>query len=92
VLQHRLLTPNAVLEYMQEKGSKAMQLWIHCRQRKLKEFIQEALDLERAKLAAALERETQWALVERLSKGVCNCGQDGCLWWSLALEFFEKTP
>ena len=91
VLQHRLLTPNAVLEYMQEKGSKAMQLWIHCRQRKLKEFIQEALDLERAKLAAALERETQWALVERLSKGVCNCGQDGCLWWSLALEFFEKN-
>ena len=36
VLEHRLLTPNAVLEYMQEKGSKAMQLWIHCRQRKLK--------------------------------------------------------
>ena len=92
VLQHRLLTPSAVLEHMQEKGSKAMQLWIHSRQRKLKEFIKDALDMEDAKNAAALERETPWALVERLSKGTCSCGQDGCLWWSLASDFFENNP
>ena len=91
VLQHRLLTPNAVLEYMMEKGSSAMQLWIHNRQRKLKEFIQDALDMEAAKPAAALEKETEWALVERLSKGACSCGDGGCLWWSLASEFFENN-
>jgi len=69
VLHHRLLTPNAVLEHMFEKGSKAMQLWVHCRQRKLKEFIQDALDMEAAKPAAALEKESDWSLVERL----CQC-------------------
>ena len=92
VLEHRLLTPNAVLEYMQEKGSKAMQLWTHCRQRKLKEFIKDALDMEAAKKSAALERETPWALIERLSKGTCSCGEDGCFWWSLALDFFKDNP
>ena len=48
--------------------------------------------MEAAKKAAALERETPWALVERLSKGTCNCGEEGCLWWSLALDFFENNP
>ena len=91
VLQHRLLTPNAVLEYMMDKGSSAMQLWVHNRQRKLKDFIQDALDMEAAKPAAALEKETEWALIERLSKGVCSCGDGGCLWWSLASDFFENN-
>lgn len=91
VLQHRLLTPNSVLEYMQEKGSKAMQLWIHCRQRKLKEFIQDALEMEGAKQAAALEKETEWAFIERLSRGTCSCGADGCVWWSLATDFFKNN-
>ena len=91
VLQHRLLTPNAVLEYMQEKGSKGMQLWIHCRQRKLKEFIQDALDMEGAKPAVALEKESEWALIERRSRETCSCGDAGCLWWSLASEFFKHN-
>ena len=91
VLQHRLLTPNAVLTYMMTKGSKAFQLWAHCKQRKLKEFIQDALDMENAKPALALEKETEWALVERLSRGTCKCGDDGCFWWSLALEFFKNN-
>ena len=91
VLQHRLLTPNAVLGYVMEKGSKASQLWVHNKQGKLKEFIQQALEMEGAKPAAALENETEWALVERLSRGTCACGDDGCFWWSLALEFFNNN-
>ena len=67
------ITPNAVLDYMMAKGSNAFQLWVHCRQRKLKEFIQDALDMENAKPAAALEKETEWALAERLSRGTCKC-------------------
>jgi hypothetical protein len=77
---------------MQEKGSKAMQLWVHTRQRRLKEFIQDALAMEGAKPAAALEKETEWALVERLSQGTCSCGGEGCMWWSLASEFFANNP
>ena len=91
VLAHRLLTPSAVLAYVFEKGTKTMQLWVHCRQRKLKEFIQEALEMERAKAAVASENETEWALIERLSRGTCSCGDDGCLWWSLASEFFKNN-
>jgi hypothetical protein len=78
VLQHRLLTPSAVLEYFQEEGSRQMQVWVHCKQRKLKEFIQDTLVMESAPQAAALERETEWALIERLSKGTCACGDAGC--------------
>ena len=92
VLDQRLLTPNAVLEYVQEKGSKSMQLWVHTRQRKLKDFIEDALELEDAKRAAALERETDWALIERLGQGRCQCGESGCKWWDLAAKFFSNNP
>ena len=85
------MTPSAVLTYFSEKGSKAMQLWVHCKQRKLKEFIQDALQLESAKQTAALEKETDWALIERLSKETCGCGGGGCLWWALACEFFTNN-
>ena len=81
-----------VLEFVFDKGSRAMQLWVHSRQRRLKEFIQDALEMEGAKSAAAMERETEWAVVERLSKETCRCGADGCIWWSLASEFFENNP
>ena len=91
VLEHRLLTPSAVLTHFTEKGSKAMQLWVHCKQRKLKEYIQDALQLESAKQTAAFEKETDWALVERLSQETCQCGGGGCLWWSLASEFFSNN-
>ena len=92
VLEHHLSTPNAVLEYAQEKGAKAMQLWVNCRQRKLKEFIQDALDWEAAKTAASCEKETDWDLVQRLGRETCDCGHGGCRWWALACEFFENNP
>ena len=91
VLQHRLLTPNTVLDYVFDKGSKAMQMWVHSRQRKLKEFIQDALEMENARPAAKLEKETEWALIERLGQQTCSCGGDGCVWWSLAVEFFNNN-
>ena len=92
MLEHRLLIPNAVLAYVMDKGSKQMQLWVHSKQRRLKEFIQDALEMANARQAAALERETEWELVERLSKSTCDCGDNGCLWWALASEFFSKNP
>ena len=81
VLAARLLTPNAVLEYIQEEGSSAMQLWVANRQRKLKELIREAQDWGEARQAAAAESETDWALIGRLAKNTCPCWEVGCLWW-----------
>ena len=92
VLQHRLLTPNAVLEYVQEKGSKKMQMWVNSKQRNLKEYIQHAVEWGSAKQASSLEQETDWGLIERLGQETCACGTSGCLWWTLASEFFERNP
>ena len=75
----------------EEKGSKTMQLWIHSRQRKLKEFIQDALEFESAKHKAALERESEWQLVERLAQGSCSCNSGACVWWTLASDFFKNN-
>ena len=52
------------------KGTKTMKLWVHMRQRKLKQFICEAYDLEGAKLQAELEKESEWKLIERFARDV----------------------
>jgi hypothetical protein len=31
------------------------------------------------------------ALIQRLARNTCPCGEDGCLWWSLAEEFFDNN-
>ena len=49
VIAQRLLTVSQVLSYAQEKGSDEMKCWVANRQRKLKEFIQDALEWETAK-------------------------------------------
>jgi hypothetical protein len=92
VLSENLMTPSAVLAHVFQKGSKDMQLWTSIRQRRLKEFIQDAVDQAAAKDKAALERETEWQLIERLAKqDSCECGECGCLWWALAVEFFKNN-
>ena len=91
VLEQRLRTPNAVLEYVMQKGSKSMQLYVCNRQRKLKELIQDAFTMESAPDLAAAERESDWERVERLARGTCKCGSGGCIWWSLAADFFKNN-
>jgi hypothetical protein len=92
VLTERLKTPSGVLDHVMDKGTNEMKLWVHQRQDKLKKFIREAYELEGAKAKAALEKETEWQLIERLAKeGDCECGGSGCLWWALAAKFFENN-
>ena len=67
-------------------------LWISGRQPKLRELINQAVEWGAAGQKARMERETEWALVERLSRdGSCRCGDSGCIWWAMAEEFFKNN-
>ena len=91
VIDQGLWTRDSVMSYVESKGSAEMQTWVNARQRKLKEFIQDAEEWRAAPAAAQAEKETDWQLVERLSLGTCQCGAQGCLWWSLAEQFFHRN-
>ena len=78
--------------HVQLHGSWEMQSWVSNRQRKLNDLIKEAVDWGNAAQTATLENETEWQLVERLAaEGVCECGDDGCVWWAMASAFFEAN-
>ena len=91
VLAEKLSTPAQVMSYVQSKGSAAMQAYVHKNQRRLQEAIDEAFAWEAAPRDAAQEAETDWALIERLSRDSCVCGAQGCRWWTAAEEFFAKN-
>ena len=67
ILEQRLTTPNAVLDYVMQQGSKSMQLWVCNRQRKLKELIQDAFTLEAAPNMAAAEPASAARTVQALN-------------------------
>ena len=91
ILAERLMTPAQVIAFAQTKGSVVMQTYINRQQRRLKEMIEDAFAWEAAQQAAATEKEKDWDLVVRLSKGVCECGDGGCAWWAAASEFFARN-
>ncbi len=82
VLAEGLHSESQVIEYVQKKGSASMQVFVNKSQRRLKEYIEDAMQWSRAQATAAAERETDWGLIERLATGSCNCSRDGCCsWW-----------
>ena len=92
VLKENLLTPNAVMAHFLEKGSFEMRLWVSGHQQKLRQLIQEAVDLGAASTEAKLEKESEWQIIERRAKdGTCACGASGCVWWAMALQFFKRN-
>ena len=60
-------------------------------QRRLKEFIQDAHQWDRASAIAADERRSDWDLVQHLASQSCGCGNGLCQWWQAAEEFFERN-
>ena len=78
ILERQLLTKAKLLEYVQDSGSASMQLFANQNQRKLKEFIDEAVEWGQAREAAKAERESDWELVCRFAAGKCKFG-DKCI-------------
>ena len=90
VLDKNLLTPNAVLAYVQEHGSHACQLYCMRNQKRLSELLDGAVQWRDAKQLHDLEQETDWGLVQRLATSSCSCcGQ--CVWWAAACDFFRRN-
>ena len=91
VIAEGLGTKNAVMAFVQEKGSTAMQSFVHRNQRRLADFVSEAFEWSAAASATKAEQETDWAMIERLARGTCACGPGGCRWWAAAEAFFTRN-
>lgn len=92
VIAERLDTESQVMAYVQTKGSASMQAFVNKSQRRIKEYIEDAMQWSKAQATAVAEVESDWALIERLARGSCGCSQHGCCeWWGAAEEFFERN-
>ena len=79
-----------IMAFAQNHGTHKMQEWVCQNQRKLGEFLQEALDWQAARETSVLEKETEWALLCR--KAEETCGQGGqCSYANAAQLFFEAN-
>ena len=90
VIAHELQTPAAVLSYAQAKGSVQLQNFVCRNQAKLPELLAHATAWQGAEADAATERESDWALIVRLSSGSCACGPV-CVWAKAAASFCERN-
>ena len=90
VLEKNLLTPNAVLAYVQDHGSHACQLYCMRNQKRLPDLIEGALQWRDAKKLHAVEQETDWDLLQRLAGTSCACSGP-CLWWMAMSDFFRRN-
>ena len=75
ILSEKLLTKAAVMEYAQDKGTAAMQSFVQRNQRKLDEFLADAVEWGSAREVAAEERHTDWHLVCRFAGERCAHGE-----------------
>ena len=92
VLAEGLMTANAVMEYAQQKGSAAVCDYVSRHQSRLRQLLSEAEDWSRAPEAAALERQSDWALLGKLSEEPCTCTESGpCEWLRAAGASFRRN-
>lgn len=90
ILDQELKTKAAVLEYVQGRGTEAMQHFVHNHQRQLDEYIAEAAEWGNAQKAANLERHTDWDMVCAAADDACGDGEE-CSYKTAAHEFFESN-
>ena len=88
ILDKSLKTKTEILEYCQDSGTEKMQEWVSANQKKLKEFLSDAQEWGTAREQAKADRETDWALLCRLSEGECPHG-DQCTYAKPAQAFFD---
>lgn len=90
ILEHSLATPTAVLQFAQDHGTEAMQVFVHQRQKNLKELVAEAHAWGEAREQARLEKETEWDLVCRIADEACPHGEH-CTYSAAATAFFQAN-
>ena len=90
ILDQDFKTKAAVLEYVQSRGTEAMQHFVHNHQRQLDEYIAEAAEWGNARKAAELERKSDWDMVCAAADGACGNGEE-CSYKMAAQAFFEAN-
>ena len=90
VLANDLKTPMEVMEYAKNKGSTAMQAFVHGSQRHLVQFIEDAHAWGRAEAEAAAYRESDWAMIQRVAQESCPC-IGFCKWRMATDQFFHRN-
>ena len=90
VLDKGLETKAAVLRYVKQRGTVAMQAFCNRHQRKLDEFLEDASEWNFADETAAAEEQTDWALVAAWAEKPCPKG-DHCEYCVAAKAFFCRN-
>ena len=66
-----------------------MQAFVHTNQKKLKEFLDEAAEWDRARSDTRMEAETDWELVCRIAEGSC-CHGEVCSYMEAVTAFLRS--
>jgi hypothetical protein len=77
-----------VLAYVQAYGTAAERSFCAKHQRRLDEYLEDAVEWSAAQAAAALEQKSDWDLLCLAADGPCPRG-DGCIYRQAASSFFE---
>ena len=90
IISEDLKTPSEVLLYVQRHGSAAMQAYVSRQQGRLQEHITHANEWSAAEAIVQEEKESEWALLQRLAGDSCAC-EGECEWSHAAHDFFERN-
>ncbi|CAJ1423962.1 unnamed protein product [Effrenium voratum] len=90
ILAEGLETQAAVLEYVQNHGTEQAQLFVHQRQRYLKDYLAEAQEWGLARQKAANDRKSDWERLCELAECPCPHG-DACTYAHAAANFFQAN-
>lgn len=90
IISQGLTTQAAVIEYVQDHGTEQMQLFVHQRQRNLKDFVAEAKQWGSAREQAAAERQSEWSTLCAAADKSCPHGT-ACSYAEAAEAFFAAN-
>ena len=93
IVSKQLRSKDAVLTYVQQHGSAAMQAYVSRVQRKLGEHIQDAEEWAGAPASAASEEHTDWELLCQAAAKPCPCGDSdaACPYWEATKNIFAHN-
>ena len=90
IMSQGLTTQAAVMEYVRDHGTEQMQLFVHQRQRYLKDFVAEAMQWGEARQPAAAERQSEWSTLCATADKDCPHGH-ACSYNQAAAAFFAAN-
>ena len=90
VLKH-LWSKDSLIAYTQEYGTLAMKKYVHARQRRLTQDIEEAKEWDAARENARFEAIDDWALLCQRAELPCPHGQACCTYHKAATHIFARN-